>query len=134
LYNSWQNCINIQWECLNYFKALIVRTTCITKSLENACFPFTVFKKKNFLTLYSHEYLWHYWFSIQFKTFVKVTLTWQLHVQMYRCYYMYYRRGHDCMVVGITTTYVISAYHHQLCEFESSSGVLDKTLCDKVCQ
>jgi len=22
------------------------------------------------------------------------------------------RRGHDCMVVGFTTTYAISAYHH----------------------
>jgi hypothetical protein len=39
------------------------------------------------------------------------------------------------MVVGFTTTYTISAYHH-CCEFESRSlrGVLDKTLCDKVCQ
>ena len=27
------------------------------------------------------------------------------------------RRGHDRMVVGFTTTYAISAYHHQLCEF-----------------
>jgi len=22
------------------------------------------------------------------------------------------RHGHDCMIVGFTTTYVISAYHH----------------------
>jgi len=38
-------------------------------------------------------------------------------------------RGHDCMVVGFTTTYAISAYHHQRCKFESSSwqGVLDTT-------
>ena len=27
------------------------------------------------------------------------------------------RRGHDRMVVVFTTTYAISAYHHQLCEF-----------------
>jgi len=27
------------------------------------------------------------------------------------------RRGHDRMVVGFTTTYAISAYHHQRCEF-----------------
>jgi len=42
----------------------------------------------------------------------------------------------DCMVVGFTTTYTISAHHHQCCEFESCSlwGVLDTTLCDKVCQ
>ena len=26
------------------------------------------------------------------------------------------------MVVGFTTTYAISAYHHQRCEFESYSG------------
>ena len=40
------------------------------------------------------------------------------------------------MVVGFTTTYAISAYHHYSCELESHSwrGVLDTTLCDKVCQ
>ena len=46
------------------------------------------------------------------------------------------RRGRDRMVVGFTTTYAISAYHHWCCEFESRSGrcVLDTTLCDKACQ
>ena len=36
----------------------------------------------------------------------------------------------------ITTTYAISVYHHQRCEFEPHSwrGVLDTTLYDKVCQ
>ena len=45
-------------------------------------------------------------------------------------------RGCDCMVVGFTTTYADSAYHHYNCEFEPCSwrGVLDTTLCDKVCQ
>ena len=40
------------------------------------------------------------------------------------------------MVVGITTTCAISAYHHQSCEFDPHSwwGVLNTTLCDKVCQ
>jgi hypothetical protein len=33
------------------------------------------------------------------------------------------------MVVGYTTTYAISAYHHWCCEFASRS-----TLCDEVCQ
>jgi hypothetical protein len=35
-----------------------------------------------------------------------------------------------------TTTCAISAYHHYSCEFEPCSwrGVLDTTLCDKVCQ
>jgi hypothetical protein len=32
------------------------------------------------------------------------------------------RRGRDRMVVGFTTTYAISAYHHGYCEFESRSG------------
>jgi hypothetical protein len=34
------------------------------------------------------------------------------------------RRGHDrdWMIVGFTTTYAISAYHHWCCEFESRSG------------
>jgi hypothetical protein len=31
------------------------------------------------------------------------------------------RRGRDRMVVGFTTTYAISAYHHECCEFESRS-------------
>ena len=41
-----------------------------------------------------------------------------------------------CMVVGFTTTYAISAYHHWRCELESCSwrGVLDTTVCDEVCQ
>jgi hypothetical protein len=45
------------------------------------------------------------------------------------------RRGRDRMVLGFTTTYAISAYHHWCCEFESHSWrvVLDTTLCDKVC-
>jgi hypothetical protein len=44
--------------------------------------------------------------------------------------------GHDCMVVGFTTTYAINTYHHWRCEFEPLSwrGVLDTTFCDKVCQ
>ena len=36
--------------------------------------------------------------------------------------------GH--IVVG----FAISAYHHQSCEFESGSNVLDAKVCDKVCQ
>jgi hypothetical protein len=31
------------------------------------------------------------------------------------------RRGRDRMVIGFTTTYAISAYHHRCCEFESRS-------------
>jgi len=44
--------------------------------------------------------------------------------------------GRDCMLVGFTITYAISAYHHLNCEFESRSwrGVLDTILCDKICQ
>ena len=40
------------------------------------------------------------------------------------------------MVVGFTTTCAISVYHHKRCEFKSRSrrGVLDTTLCDKVCR
>ena len=43
------------------------------------------------------------------------------------------RHGRDCIVVGITTTYHISAYHHVHYEFEYRSwrGVLDTTLCDQ---
>ena len=31
-------------------------------------------------------------------------------------------RGRDRNEIGYTTTYVISAYHHYLCEFEPRSG------------
>ena len=43
--------------------------------------------------------------------------------------------GRDRMVVGFTATCAISAYHHWSCEFESHSwrGVLNTSLCDKVC-
>ena len=39
------------------------------------------------------------------------------------------------MIVGFTTTYAISTYHHKCCEFEFRSwrGGLDTTLCDKGC-
>ena len=32
------------------------------------------------------------------------------------------RHGRNRMAVGILTTYAISAYHHERCEFESRSG------------
>jgi hypothetical protein len=40
------------------------------------------------------------------------------------------------MVIGFTTTCAISAHHHQSRELKSCwwRGVLDTTLCDKVCQ
>jgi hypothetical protein len=40
------------------------------------------------------------------------------------------------MYLWLYCNYAISNYHHQGCEFESSSwwSVLDTTLCDKVCQ
>jgi hypothetical protein len=46
------------------------------------------------------------------------------------------RRGRDRMLIGFTTTCAISAHHHESSEFEPRSwrGVLDTTLCDKVCQ
>ena len=46
------------------------------------------------------------------------------------------RHGRNRMVAGYTTTCAISVYHHYSCEFKSRSlqGVLDTTLCDKVCQ
>ena len=45
------------------------------------------------------------------------------------------RRCSNGVVVGFTTTYAISTYRNY-CEFEPRSwrGVLDTTLCDKVCQ
>ena len=37
------------------------------------------------------------------------------------CCYTWGRRGRNRMVVGFTTTYAISDYHHWCCEFESRS-------------
>jgi hypothetical protein len=42
------------------------------------------------------------------------------------------RRGRDHMVVGFTTTCVLSAYHH-LCFLNLNPAHDDTTLCDKVC-
>ena len=36
--------------------------------------------------------------------------------------YYDFDNSRDRMVVGFTTTYTISAYHHLCCEFESRSG------------
>jgi hypothetical protein len=40
------------------------------------------------------------------------------------------------MVVVFSTTYAINAFHHLSCDFESCwwQGLLDATLCDKICQ
>ena len=40
----------------------------------------------------------------------------------YRNFSIRGRDGRDRMVVGFTTTYGISAYRHERCEFESRSG------------
>ena len=37
------------------------------------------------------------------------------------------RCGRDRMVVGFTTTYATSAYHHRCCEFESTVSFTNKT-------
>ena len=54
------------------------------------------------------------------------------HIQMM---FVYSLHGHHRMVVGFTTTCVISAYDHYSCELEPRSwrGVLDTALCDKNC-
>ena len=43
--------------------------------------------------------------------------------------------GRDRVAARFTTAYTISAYHHQCCELEPGSwrGVLDTTLCNKIC-
>ena len=44
------------------------------------------------------------------------------------------RRGRDRFIVGFTTIYAISAYHHLRCEFELRSGEVYSIQHDKVCQ
>jgi hypothetical protein len=50
--------------------------------------------------------------------------------------YMYLNCCRERMVVEFTPTCAITVYHQQSYEFETRSwrGVLDTTLCDKVCQ
>ena len=52
---------------------------------------------------------------------VVVMATWSMVVCIYQCNQRDCR-GRDCMVVGFTITYAISAYHLWCCEFESRSG------------
>ena len=65
-------------------------------------------------------------------------MSWRKYTCSIECSLIYFsdRRGRDRMVVGFTTTYVISAYHHWSCEFETRlwRDVLDTTLCDEICQ
>jgi hypothetical protein len=46
------------------------------------------------------------------------------------------RRGHDRNVGEFTTTYAISPYHHEMCEFEYRSwrGVVYALFGDQNCQ
>jgi len=44
-----------------------------------------------------------------------------IHMHMY-IYIFRGCRGRDSMIVGFTTTYAISPYHHWCCEYESRSG------------
>jgi hypothetical protein len=85
-------------------------------------YPFGIFKLFLYDTGKSHESISHT----------------RCATDMNRAYHIWVggSRGRDRMVVGFTTTYVISAYYHYSCEFESHlwRGVLDTTLCDKVCQ
>ena len=50
----------------------------------------------------------------------------QFSINTFTLHILYYTMrgfgGHDRMVIGFTTTYAISAYHHWCCEFESRSG------------
>jgi hypothetical protein len=71
------------------------------------------------------------YFSVNSHCSVCLSFVWLLSSYSYRG-----RRGRDRMIVGFTTSYAISAYHHKSWEFESRSwwGVLDTILCDKVCQ
>jgi len=44
------------------------------------------------------------------------------------------RRGRERMIVGFTTTYAISAYHHWCVRVRISIRARCTTLCDRVCQ
>jgi len=48
--------------------------------------------------------------------------------------YTLIRAGRDCMVVGFITTYMQSVPLTTKVQIPLGQGVLDTTLCDKVCQ
>jgi len=106
--------------------------------LPSKHFTAVIIMIKKHLFSVSRYLLW----SLSFNVDVNKTMqdTWSRYVSL--CYWLNIwlilrgRRGHARMVVGFTITYVSSAYRHWSCELESRSwrGVLDKSLCDKVCQ
>jgi len=51
-----------------------------------------------------------------------ILLSYFLFFNSFSCIYFSVWGRRDHMVVGITITYAISAYHHQRCEFECRSG------------
>ena len=62
---------------------------------------------------------------------------WTLYSLSFNLRYLRGRRGNDRMVVAFTTTYAISAYNRSLTlwvRIPLKRGVLNTTLCDKVCQ
>ena len=78
----------------------------------------------NILTFYMCSF-WRWW---KLKTMIFLV--------KYDARFLGDHRGRDRMVVGFTTTFAISAYHHKRYEFECHSwrGLLDTLLCNKVCQ
>ena len=64
-----------------------------------------------------------YPFSLYIRYTMSIEYSWRIIVRG--------RRGRDRMVVGFTTTYPISAYHHWCCEFQSRSG---RGVQHQVCQ
>jgi hypothetical protein len=76
----------------------------------------TLFKKKKYFPRSkTREKIMYFWLVVD-KIMFEIYLQWHSLLQGKG------RRGRDRMVVGFRTTYAISAYHHQCCEFESRSG------------
>ena len=76
----------------------------------------TLFKKKiYFPRCKTREKIMYFWLVVD-KIMFEIYLQWHSLLQGKG------RRVRDRMVVGFRTTYAISAYHHQCCEFESRSG------------
>jgi hypothetical protein len=88
----------------------------------------TWIEKFRHLQMWSRLHLFMYWKICSSPKYFEIfACRWKIgnaqsinHVQ--HSFYERGRRGHDRMVIGFTTTYAISAYHHWRYEFKSRSG------------
>ena len=126
------------WIIFGIFKRFIYFIISVIKLAEHhhltLKYLYRASKVSNDVYIFSWYQFW-FWFDKILNLFWQ----WYFLCSFFYLLFQYFcrgRRGCDRLVVGFTTICAISAYHHLRCEFEPCSwrGVIDRTLCDKVCQ